>query len=90
MRIAIFPRRSAAIAILILTLAAPAVAQTVAPAPVPQIDNFARVNDGYYRGSQPLDGHYDDLAALGIKTVINLIGGDDALDEEKALVRNTG
>ena len=54
MRIAIFPRRSAAIAILILTLAAPAVAQTVAPAPVPQIDNFAKVNDGYYRGSQPL------------------------------------
>lgn len=90
MRIAIFPRRSAAIAILTLTLAAPAVAQTVAPAPAPRIDNFAKVNDGYYRGGQPLDSQYADLAALGVKTVINLIGGEDVRDEEKAMVEKNG
>ena len=65
-------------------------AQTVAPAPAPQIENFAKVNDGYYRGGQPLDGHYDDLAALGVKTVINLIGGDDVVDGEKAMVEKHG
>ena len=65
-------------------------AQTVAPAPAPQIENFAKVHDDYYRGGQPLDGQYDDLATLGIKTVINLIGGDEALDEEKAMVEKQG
>jgi protein tyrosine/serine phosphatase len=90
MRIAMLPGRSAAIAILTLTLAAPAAGQTVAPAPLPQIENFAKVNDGYYRGGQPLDGHYDDLAALGVTTVINLIGGDDVVGQEQAMVEKHG
>ena len=90
MRIAIFSKAIGCDRHPSLTLAAPAVAQTVAPAPAPRIDNSPKVNDGYYRGSQPLDGHYDDLAALGVKTVINLIGGDDVLDEEKAMVEKHG
>lgn len=93
MRSAIQPVRSLAIAVsLSLSLSAPAVGQTTAAAPTPQISiyNFAKVNDGYYRGGQPIDGHYADLAALGIKTVINLIGGDDVREEEKAMVEKHG
>ena len=91
MRIAIQRVRSLAIALtLSLSLTAPAVGQTVAAAPAPDIDNFAKVNDDYYRGAQPLDSHYDDLAALGVKTVINLIGGDDVDETEKAMVEKHG
>jgi tyrosine-protein phosphatase SIW14 len=36
------------------------------------IDNFGQVNAGYYRGAQPDPDDYDDLAALGVKTVIDL------------------
>ena len=37
-----------------------------------QIDNFGRVNANYYRGAQPEGHDYADLAAFGIKTVIDL------------------
>lgn len=68
-----------------ITLAGPAFAQTGIA-----IYNFAKVNEGYYRGGQPLDGHYADLAALGIKTVINLTSGDDVRGDEKAMVEKHG
>jgi protein tyrosine phosphatase (PTP) superfamily phosphohydrolase (DUF442 family) len=71
-----------------LVIHAPAFGQTAAPDVT--IYNFAKVNDGYYRGGQPLGDHYAQLAALGVKTVINLIGGDDVRDEEKALVEKHG
>jgi protein tyrosine/serine phosphatase len=54
-----------------------------------RIDNFGRVNDSYYRGAQPKGGDYADLAALGIKTVINLTS-DDAMDDEKAMAAAAG
>lgn len=94
MRIAIAPGRSVAIAMFIsLGLTVDASAQAPIRAITPdsvRIYNFAKVNDDYYRGGQPLDGHYADLAALGVKTVINLIGGDDVRDEEKAMVEKHG
>jgi tyrosine-protein phosphatase SIW14 len=37
-----------------------------------QIDNFGQVNAHYFRGAQPKGSDYADLAALGIKTVIDL------------------
>ena len=84
--IPVTPRgRSAAIA-LVVTLAFAA----SAPAQTPRIDNFARVNDTYFRGAQPVGHDYADLAALGIKTVINLTSGDDALDDERAAVEQYG
>ena len=55
-----------------------------------EIYNFGKVNDGYYRGAQPLDGQYADLAALGIKTIINLTSGEDVRDDEKAMVEKNG
>ena len=48
------------------------------------------MNDGYYRGAQPLDGQYADLAALGVKTIINLTSGEDVRDDEKAMVEKHG
>jgi protein tyrosine/serine phosphatase len=56
-----------------------------------RIDNFAQVNDHYFRGSQPVGHDYADLAALGVKTVINLIGDASDLDpQEAAMVARQG
>jgi len=78
-----------------LSLAAPAAAQTVTPAvaqlaggTLPHIDNFGKVGPGYYRGAQPHGRDFDDLAALGVKTVIDLAEeGDPA---EAAAVKQAG
>jgi tyrosine-protein phosphatase SIW14 len=51
-----------------LVIAAPAIAQS----PVVHIGNFGKVNDHYFRGSQPKGADYSNLAALGVKTVIDL------------------
>lgn len=53
-----------------------------------RIDNFGQVDDHYFRGGQPKDQDYTDLAAAGVKTVINLIQGADG--DEKALVEAAG
>ena len=37
-----------------------------------KIKNFGYVNDNYYRGAQPRARDYADLAALGVKTVVDL------------------
>jgi tyrosine-protein phosphatase SIW14 len=52
------------------------------------IDNFGRVGDEYFRGAQPDGRDYDDLAALGVKTVIDLT--KDGRDNEKGMVEHAG
>jgi protein tyrosine phosphatase (PTP) superfamily phosphohydrolase (DUF442 family) len=37
-----------------------------------KIDYFGKVNDRFYRGSQPKDSDYARLAELGVKTIIDL------------------
>ena len=54
-----------------------------------RIDNFGRVNSNYYRGAQPSGRDYADLAALGVKTVINLTS-DDADATEKSMAEHAG
>jgi protein tyrosine/serine phosphatase len=61
------------------SLTAPAFAQTLTTATsvTPalsriHIGNFGKVNDNYFRGSQPKGSDYSDLAAAGVKTVIDL------------------
>ena len=54
-----------------------------------RIDNFGLVNPNYYRGGQPKDQDYADLAALGVKTLINLTS-DDAQTNEKSLTERAG
>ena len=69
---------------LALAFALPAAAQ-----PAIHIDNFGEVNSTYYRGAQPKGPDYADLAAVGIKTLVNLTDGD-ADPQEPALARNVG
>jgi protein tyrosine/serine phosphatase len=54
-----------------------------------QIANFGRVNATYYRGEQPEGRDYADLAALGVKTVIDLQGDGTNYDEGR-LVEKAG
>src|SRR5215470_4122277 len=53
-----------------------------------RIDNFGRMNENYYRGAQPRTRDYTDLAALGVKTVIDLT--KDGRDDEQGLVQRAG
>jgi len=46
-----------------------------------RIDNFGEVNANYFRGEQPVGRDYEDLAALGVKTVIDLQADGDNRDE---------
>src|SRR5256885_483759 len=52
------------------------------------IDNFAKVDDSYYRGSQPERSDYGDLSKLGVKTIIDLQA--DGSPREKGLVEHAG
>lgn len=58
------------------------------PAPTIGIDNFGRINETYYRGSQPDGQDYTDLAALGVKTVIDLQQDGQLIERE--LVESAG
>jgi protein tyrosine/serine phosphatase len=79
------------------SLSLPAVAQDQANAPASaaaevssiHIDNFGRISDSYYRGGQPKGADYAALAALGVKTIVNLTS-DDADTAEQALAEKAG
>ena len=53
-----------------------------------RIDNFGQINDTYFRGAQPSDQDYRDLAAIGVKTVIDLTR--DGRENEASLVQGAG
>jgi tyrosine-protein phosphatase SIW14 len=75
--------RTSAIAFVALLLTLPvASAQPGHTGPLDniRIANFGRVNDNYYRGAQPGGRDYADLAALGVKTVIDLQEYGDATE----------
>ena len=61
-------------------------AQSISTAHPIQIDNFGKVNNNYYRGSQPLADQFIDLKKLGIKTIIDLRQDSikDAADRARA------
>jgi uncharacterized protein (TIGR01244 family) len=46
-----------------------------------KVKNFGQMDENLYRGAQPKQGDYKDLAALGIKTIIDL--RDDPTSYEK-------
>jgi len=52
------------------------------------IENFGKVNDHFYRGAQPKGRNYEQLAALGIKTIVDL--RDDARDEARSATERAG
>jgi protein tyrosine/serine phosphatase len=77
--------RSSALAIVLSCASAfPAAAQTSVV-----IDNFGRVDATYYRGAQPKGRDYADLAALGVKTVIDLTS-DDSDPAEQSMAEHAG
>ena len=79
---------------------APEVAPSVAPAEAPPVgtstaslpidefpglSNFARVDDGLYRGAQPTSAGMEVLQSLGVKTIVNLRSMHSDRDEMKGL-----
>src|SRR5437870_451402 len=69
-----------ALTINLITVAA-ANASTAPTLPNTGIKNFGKMNDRFFRGAQPGEGDYKNLAALGIKTIIDL--RDDPTSYEK-------
>jgi protein tyrosine/serine phosphatase len=57
---------------LVLTLSGSVFASKNAKFPNIKIKNFGQMDDRFYRGAQPNEEDYKDLASLGIKTVIDL------------------
>ena len=53
-----------------------------------RIENFGCINENYYRGAQPSKKDYADLAALGVKTIIDLQRDGEA--GEQKLVEASG
>ena len=53
-----------------------------------KIKNFGQMDERFYRGAQPKEKDYKDLAALGVKTVIDLT--DSPKDYEKSTVESLG
>ena len=63
-------------------------AQSITTAPSIRIENLGKVNDNYYRGSQPIADEFMELKKLGIKTVIDL--RQDSLKESANWARAAG
>lgn len=53
-----------------------------------QIKNFGCINETFYRGAQPRDEDYADLAAMGVKTIIDL--QQSGVGREQNLVESQG
>src|SRR5262245_62171964 len=62
-------------------------AAVAAAAPSVRIDNFGRINANYFRAARPEGQYYDDLAALGVKTVIELTSNDSQASERQMTER---
>jgi protein tyrosine/serine phosphatase len=71
-----------------LVITGVAVSLTQQTAPTGGIENFGKVNENYYRGSQPTAETLVQLKQLGIKTVIDL--RKDSKVEEPEQVRGVG
>jgi hypothetical protein len=57
---------------LVLAAQISAFSQEVQKADTVTIKNFGQMDDRFFRGAQPKENDYQQLAALGIKTVIDL------------------
>ena len=73
---------------IVLTLSGSAFASKNANFPNIKIKNFGQMDDRFYRGAQPSEEDFKDLASLGIRTVIDL--RDDPQSYEKRDVEALG
>ena len=53
-----------------------------------KIKNFGQMDDRFFRGARPKDDDYQALAALGVKTIIDLT--DNSIEYEKPAVEAAG
>ena len=53
-----------------------------------RVKNFGRINENYYRGAEPRERDIADLAALGVKAVVDL--QQDGQPREQEWVENAG
>ncbi len=82
------PIKITAVLGLLLAIAASSLAKTQPAFPNIKIKNFGQMDERFYRGGQPKEEDLKDLAALSIKTVINL--RDDFEPWEQQAVEATG
>jgi len=68
----LFSQASFALLLILLTVASALTATRVSTVPGVSIENFGKIDDHYYRGSQPNAKQFAELKRLGIKTVIDL------------------
>lgn len=82
-------RNYAAVLIAVFAFSLFAKAQT-SPSEFPNINikNFGQMDENYYRGAQPLPDDYAALAAMGIKTIVDL--RNDPTDYEKSAAEAVG
>ena len=85
-----FSRTFSAAAIAALALASLTVAQAAHRngSKKTRISNFGCINDTFYRGAQPNGRDYDDLAAMGVKTIVDL--QEDGERNEQQMVEGAG
>jgi protein tyrosine/serine phosphatase len=79
---------SAVLAVLVLTIASQAQDVASHKNPTIKIKNFGQMDERFYRGAQPAEQDYKDLAALGIKTVVDLTA--DPKPYERSMVESLG
>ena len=73
-----------------LALAAFIAVPVFAASDMPGVGNFHKVNDSVYRGAQPTDEGFRNLAQLGVKTVIDLRGSEHSMADEQRAVEANG
>lgn len=73
------------LSLLILT-----VVPVFAASDMPGVGNFHKVSDTLYRGAQPSDEGFQNLAKLGVKTVIDLRGSEHSMADEQRVVEAAG
>src|ERR1051325_5175637 len=79
---------TAAVAMAVLALAISSIAQEKQSSFKTRIKNFGCINENFFRGAQPKDSDYKDLAAMGVKTIVNL--RIDARSDEQQMTEAAG
>lgn len=61
-----------------------------APAGLPGVANFRQVDQNVYRGAQPNEDGFRNLAKMGVKTVVDLRHGKEHADAERKMAESLG
>src|SRR5437762_11207197 len=67
-------------------IAAPGLAKQTQAVAHNRVKNFGQMDERFFRGAQPKESDYKDLAALGIKTIIDLRDDPESYEARDAQV----